>query len=134
MEPILVDTSVWIDWFKGVGTPQTNRIATYLMADYPIWIAPVILQETLQGVREDVQYELVRSSLLALEQFQADPFDMAIAAATTYRTLRKQGITIRKANDCLIAQYALMSGMTLLHNDTDFELIASKTALRVSRL
>lgn len=87
----------------------------------------------MQGVREDAQYELVQGSLLALEQFQIDPFEMAVEAAATYRMLLKQGITIRKANDCLIAQYALMSGMILLHNDADFELIASKTALRASR-
>lgn len=133
MEPVLVDTTVWIDWFRGTVTPQTERVALYLSQDYPIWIAPVILQETLQGVREDKQYEVIKSSLLALNLFQLDPFRLAVEAATLFRTLRKKGVTIRKANDCLIAQYALVSDMTLLHNDADFLLIASATPLRESR-
>jgi predicted nucleic acid-binding protein len=133
MEPILVDTTVWVDWFKGLETAQTNRVATYLTADYPIWIAPVILQETLQGVRQDAQFSLIQNSLLALHQFSHEPFEMAVKAATLYRDLRKKGVTIRKANDCLIAQYALLTDMILLHNDSDFDLIASQTTLRVSR-
>lgn len=134
MEPIVVDTTVWVDWFKGVISPQTNRVALYLTQNYPIWIAPVILQEILQGVRDDKQYELIKSSLLALNQFQLESFIMAVGAADLYRTLRKKGTTIRKANDCLIAHYALVANMVLLHNDSDFDLIASNTPLNASRL
>ncbi len=134
MEPIVVDTTVWVDWFKGVISPQTNRVALYLTQNYPIWIAPVILQEILQGVRDDKQYELIKSSLLALNQFQLESFVMAAGAADLYRTLRKKGITIRKANDCLIAHYALVTNVVLLHNDSDFDLIASITSLKASCL
>jgi predicted nucleic acid-binding protein len=133
MEPILIDTTVWVDWFKGVDTPQTNRVATYLTADYPIWTAPVIVQETLQGVRDDRQFDRIKTSLLALNQFSQEPFTGAVGAATLYRDLRKKGVTIRKANDCLIAHYALLADMTLLHNDSDFDLIASQTTLKASR-
>ncbi|MEZ0486129.1 type II toxin-antitoxin system VapC family toxin [Fibrella aquatica] len=133
MEPILVDTTVWVDWFKGIDSPQTNRVAVYLAANHPIWIAPVIVQETLQGVRDDKQYELIRTSLLALNCFQADAFLTAIGAADLYRALRKKGVTIRKANDCLIAYYAIQADITLLHNDSDFDLIASQSTLKASR-
>ena len=134
MEPILVDTTIWIDWFKGLNSAQTNRVGVYLAENYPIWVAPVIVQETLQGVRDDMQYAVIKSSLLALNHFPFDPLTMAIGAADLYRDLRKKGVTIRKANDCLIAYYALFTGMTLLHNDSDFDLIASATALNASRL
>lgn len=133
MEPIFVDTTVWVDWFKGINSPQTSRLAAYLTQNYPIWIAPVILQEILQGIRDDRQHELAKTSLLALNLFLFEPYAMATEAAQLYRTLRKQGITIRKANDCLIAQYALKAGMMLLHNDSDFDLIASGTPLKTSR-
>ena len=133
MEPILVDTSVWIDWFNGINTPQTNRVAVYLAANYPIWSTPTILQETLQGVREDHQFNLIKTSLLALDYFQNEPTKMAIEAAALHRDLRKKGVTIQKPNDCLIAQYALRTNMTLLHNDVDFDKIASQTSLRASR-
>lgn len=133
MEPMLVDTTVWVDWFKGADNPQTNRLATYLTVNYPIWTAPVIIQETLQGVREDSQFELIKTSLLALNCFQIDSVEIAVNAASLYRQLRKKGVTIRKANDCLIAQYALQADMALLHNDADFDLIAGQTALKASR-
>ena len=133
MESIFVDTTVWIDWFNGIDSPQTNRVATYLTANYAIWTAPVIVQETLQGVRDDKQYVIIQTSLLSLNRFQFDAFAMAIGAADLYRDLRKRGVTIRKANDCLIAQYALLADITLLHNDSDFELIASQTRLKASR-
>lgn len=134
MEPILVDTTVWIDWFNGINSPQTSRVATYIMGNCPIWVPPVVVQETLQGVRDDKQYGIVRSSLLALNLFQFDAFTTAMGAADLYRRLRKKGVTIRKANDCLIAHHALLADMTLLHNDSDFDLIASHTPLKVSRL
>jgi hypothetical protein len=134
MEPLLIDTTVWIDWFKGIDSPQTNRVGTYLTADYPIWVAPVIVQETLQGVRDDKQSGIIRTALLALNRFQFDSYTMATGAANLYRDLRKKGVTIRKANDCLIAHYALLADMTLLHNDSDFDLIASHTELKASRL
>lgn len=133
MEPILVDTTIWVDWFKGFDSPQTNRVATYLTMNYPIWTAPVLIQETLQGVRNDNQFELIKTSLFALNCFQIDPITMAVESASLYRQLRKNGVTIRKANDCLIAQFALQADMTLLHNDSDFDLIASLTPLKVSR-
>ncbi|MBO0932913.1 type II toxin-antitoxin system VapC family toxin [Fibrella aquatilis] len=107
--------------------------STYIIGNYPIWVPPVVVQETLQGVRDDKQYDVVRSSLLALNFFQCDAFTTAIGAADLYRSLRKKGVTIRKANDCLIAQYALQADMALLHNDSDFDLIASQSPLKASR-
>ncbi len=134
MEPILVDTSVWIDWFRGIDTPQTQQVAVYLAANQPIWGTPTILQETLQGIRDDHQFEVVKTSLLALNYPDVDPARMAIAAASLYRTLRKSGITIRKPNDCLIAAHAVMANVTLLHHDVDFDQIASGTRLKVFSL
>jgi predicted nucleic acid-binding protein len=93
----------------------------------PVYITAVILQEVLQGVREDIEYEKVREVLLDLVK-------AAIGAATLYRMLRKKGVTIRKPNDCLIAQYAIFYDIPALHSDVDFDQIARYSPLRLVAL
>ena len=134
MEPILVDTSVWIDWFskKSRVTSQTQRLGIYLGRKMPVYITAVILQEVLQGVREDIEYEGVKEVLLDLSILLLDPVEAAIGAANLYRMLRKKGVTIRKPNDCLIAQYAIFYDIPILHSDVDFDQIARHAPLRVA--
>jgi predicted nucleic acid-binding protein len=133
MELLLVDTSVWIDWLnkKHVETWQTALLETQLQRRMPICITAVVLQEVLQGIREDRLYEDVKRILSSMIMLTLDPLEAAIGAAELYRSLRKKGVTIRKPNDCLIAYYALVHNLPLLHNDVDFNQIARHTSLRV---
>ena len=133
MEPILVDTSVWVDWFsqKNRITRQTDLLGVYLGQKVPVYITAVILQEVLQGVRKDVDYGKIKEILLNVSMLLLDPVEAAISAAELYRMLRKKGVTIRKPNDCLIAHYAIFYDIPLLHSDVDFDQIARHTPLQL---
>ncbi|SOD79319.1 type II toxin-antitoxin system VapC family toxin [Spirosoma fluviale] len=134
MESILVDTSVWVDWFsrKNSHTRQINLLEDYLTEKFPVYTTAVVLQEVVQGVREDHTYLIVKDVLLNVPMLRLDPVEAAIGAADLYRSLRKKGVTIRKSNDCLIAHYAIFYDIPVLHNDADFDQIASHTALRIA--
>ena len=119
----LFDTSVWIDFFSGTDSLETQRLTRYLEEDMPVFICPVIIQEVLQGVKNDRDYLKVKESFLALEILVEEPVEAAVSAADIYRALRKKGITIRKSNDCLIAWYALKNSLEIIHRDRDFDLI-----------
>lgn len=133
MDLLLVDTSVWIDWLnrKRVDTWQTALLNTYFLRQRPVFITAVVFQEVLQGIREDKLYEDVKHILSDMIMLTLDPVEAAIGAAELYRSLRKKGVTIRRPNDCLIAYYALVHDLPVLHNDVDFDQIARHTALRV---
>jgi predicted nucleic acid-binding protein len=120
---LLFDTSVWIDFFSGNDSEETNLLTHYLKEDFPVFTCPVIIQEVLQGIRDDKSFEEVKDSFLALPILTENPVDAAIGAAQIYRHLRKKGITIRKSNDCLIAYYALKNSKKIIHKDRDFDLI-----------
>ncbi|MVM35335.1 PIN domain-containing protein [Spirosoma sp. HMF4905] len=134
MGSIIVDTSVWVDCFRGVQDARTGLVAESLAGKDLICLTPTILQEVLQGIRDDGQFERVKRNLLACKFLHIAPEDAAIEAAKLYRLLRKKGVTIRKPNDCLIAHYAIFYGIEVLHNDIDFDQIALHTALRVTVL
>ena len=131
---MLVDTSVWIDWFSKTNraTKETQRLGVYFDKKIPVYITAVILQEVLQGVREDNAYKEVKEVLLSVAMLRLDPVEAAIDAANLYRMLRKKGVTIRKPNDCLIAQYAIFYDIPVLHSDADFDQIARHTPLRIA--
>ncbi|MDQ3022172.1 MAG: PIN domain nuclease [Bacteroidota bacterium] len=131
MDPVLIDTSVWIDFFNGKENNQTNIIKDYLENEHPLFICPLIIQEILQGIRDDNDYKEVKSNLFNLDILLLDPVESSIGAADLYRMLRKKGITIKKSNDCMIAFYAIHFGIHLLHNDKDFDLIEENTKLKV---
>jgi len=134
MQPILVDTSVWIDYLNGVSSPQTDHLYHYIHDDFPIFLCPIIVQEILQGIREDEQYETVKSSLLGFSILDLPAIDVAVGAADLYRSLRKKGVTIRKSNDCMIAFYAIHFELAVLHQDRDFELLSTYANLKVCEL
>jgi predicted nucleic acid-binding protein len=120
---LLFDTSIWIDFFSGNDSEEVNLLTNYLKEDFPVFTCPVIIQEVLQGIRDDKSFEEVKDSFLALPILTENPVDAAIGAAQIYRHLRKKGITIRKSNDCLIAFYALNNSKKIIHKDRDFDLI-----------
>jgi predicted nucleic acid-binding protein len=126
----LYDTSVWVDYRRGIFSAQTNQLDQDLIDDM-VCICPVIVQEILQGVRLDTDFDALQSDFKALKVLEIDSIKAAVAAAQLYRTLRKKGITIRKPNDCLIAVYAVHFDLPLCHNDSDFDLIATHTDLKI---
>lgn len=135
MEPVLVDTSVWIDWFKKNRiTTQTDLLATFFEHEIPLYVTAVILQEVVQGIRDDEVYKEVKGILLRVPMLRLNPVEAAISAADLYRSLRKKGVTIRKPNDCLIAHYAIFYDIPVLHSDVDFDQIARFTALRIATI
>lgn len=126
----LYDTSAWIDFRKNVASALTNQLDEDLQ-DNLVCICPVIIQEVLQGIREDADFESLKEDFKALKILQLEATEVAVAAAQLYRQLRKKGVTIRKPNDCLIAAYALHFGLELCHNDVDFDQIAAHTDLKI---
>ena len=131
MDPVLIDTSIWIDFFNGVKNSKTKSVRDYLEMEYPVFICPLILQEVLQGIRNDDDYIKVKKNMMNLEVLIIDPLESAIGAADLYRSLRKKRITIKKSNDCIIAYYAIYFGIRLIHNDRDFDLIVKETDLKI---
>ncbi len=128
-ESILIDTSVWIDFFNGDESESVKVFTDYLERDLPIFICPVIIQEILQGIRNDAEYNQVKDYLFALNVLNDDAIEVAIGAANIYRNLRKKGVTIRKSNDCLIAYYAIKYSLRILHKDRDFDNILNRVCL-----
>lgn len=120
---VLVDTSVWVNFIKGIESEEVTKLTTYIEQDSPIYLCPTILQEVLQGVTNDKQYKQVKEYLMAFNTLNDDGIEMAIGSAELYRSLRKKGVTIRKSNDCLIAHYAIKHGLDVLHQDRDFDVI-----------
>ncbi len=119
----IFDTSVWIEFFKGNKSDQTRLLVYHLENDLPVYYCPVILQEVLQGIKKDSEYEEVIDAFTVLNKLYADPYQAATGAAEIYRNLRKKGITIRKGNDCLIAWYGIKNNLEIIHCDRDFDMI-----------
>ena len=116
---IIVDTSVWIDYFNGLDTLETIALDRAL-GDEEVAIGDLILLEILQGFRTDKDYKIAKDHLTALHQFTMLTPDLAIKAADNYRKLRKQGITIRKTADVIIATFCIENTLPLLYTDRDF--------------
>ena len=123
MKPIIVDTSVWIEFFKGEKSEKVEILVDYIDNNDAVYLCPIIIQEILQGIVSDKQFNQIKEYLLAFNILNDDPVIMAVKAAQLYRSLRKKGITIRKSNDCLIAQYGLTHSIDILHQDRDFDMI-----------
>ena len=123
-------TSAWVDFRKNVASALTNQLDEDLQ-DNLVCVCPVIIQEVLQGIREDADFEALKEDFKALRILQLEATEVAVAAARLYRALRKKGVTIRKPNDCLIAAYAIHFNVELCHNDVDFDHIAAYTDLKI---
>src|SRR5690606_29106499 len=106
-EPLIFDTSVWINFLNKKNTPETELLETYILEDAEVLITPTILQEILQGVRDDSKYSQIKETLSYFQLLEIPAYQSAIGAAGLFRSLRKQGVTVRKSNDCLIAYFAI---------------------------
>jgi hypothetical protein len=127
---ILVDTSVWIDFFAGRDLPQVATLEQFILDNEDLALCGIILTGILQGIADDTTHRRVRRYLKPLIMLPISE-TVFVRAADIYRKLRKQGITIRKSNDCIIAATALEHHCLLLHNDKDFTPIAKHYALKI---
>jgi predicted nucleic acid-binding protein len=122
---MLVDSSVWIGYLRGDNLVEVERLAEALDLGEPVWLAPPILQEVLQGADSPDRFRRWDRLLGELPMIIApDARDAARSAAHLYARCRWAGATPRSANDCLIATHAILGEMPLLHCDRDFVLIA----------
>jgi len=116
---ILVDSSVWIDYFRSADTPQVVLLDS-LLGRSALAVGDLIAAEVLQGVRGDREFKLVKQTLDAFDHIDLVGYDLAVKASENYRILRAMGITVRKTIDTLIATRCIEDGLMLLHADRDF--------------
>ncbi len=116
---ILVDSSVWIDFFNGTVCSETDKLNEILGLEEVV-IGDIILAEVLQGFRSDTDYKAAKNVLTSLTVYDLLGKEMAIKSANNFRKLRKKGITIRKTADVIIATYCIENKIPLLFTDKDF--------------
>jgi len=117
---ILVDSSVWIDFFRGTVTPQVDALDRFLGEEL-VAIGDLMMTEVLQGFASERDFNKARRLLGALDLVEIGGRDVMIEAARYFRDLRGRGITIRKTIDTLIATRCIVSGYRLLYSDRDFD-------------
>jgi predicted nucleic acid-binding protein len=127
---ILVDSSVWIDYFNGAATPQADKLDG-LLGREPLAIGDLILTEVLQGFDKDRDFVKARRLLTPFMIVQIGGPEIAIVAAQNFRYLRKRGVTVRNTIDTIIATRCIQSGYYLLHSDRDFEPFVQHLGLRI---
>ncbi|SOE23564.1 hypothetical protein SAMN06298216_3949 [Spirosomataceae bacterium TFI 002] len=130
---LVFDSSIWIDALNGVETQEVKLLKHCIENNDPVVIFPIIARELLQGIRQDDLYHKVLKNLKGFPIVTCDIWELEIGAADLFRSLRKKGITIRKPNDCVIAFIAIYHNLILVHNDSDFNLIASGSKLEVHK-
>jgi len=126
---ILVDSSVWIDYFGGARTPQSNKLDALLGVE-PLAVGDLILTEVLQGFSSEREFNEARRLLGAFDFVVLGGEDVAVEAARNYRRLRALRITVRKTIDTVIATRCILSGLALLHSDRDFDVFERHLSLR----
>lgn len=127
---VIVDTTVWVDYFNGAANPHTDWLEREL-DQQRLGLTDLILSEVLQGVRDERAAAETRRELLKLEVFTTGGVPLAVAAAQNYRMLRAKGRTVRRTIDCWIATYCLLNDHALLHTDSDFEPFEALLKLKV---
>ncbi len=117
---ILVDSSVWIDYFRGAPTAQTAQLDSLLPKER-LAIGDLVVAEVLRGFRDDRAFESARVVLEAFKLIELGGYRIALQAAKNYRLLKARGISVRKTVDCIIATKCIEDGFSLLHSDRDFD-------------
>ncbi len=128
---IVVDTTVWIDFFNGAQSPEHLHLQQLILQDRSLALTELIFCEILQGIRDDAVYARTRRILLAYPILRMDTLAVFEQSANIYRACRRQGVTVRKTIDCLIAAVCLTNQVELFHKDADFSGIARVTPLRI---
>jgi hypothetical protein len=127
---IIVDSNTWADFFNGASNSHVQRLDIALEEEEDIAVVPIILTEVLQGFRTDSGFQRARRVLLSLPVIQPT-VECHVRAAHLFRSLRRKGITVRGAVDCIIAQTCLDVNAELLSPDADFERMARHIPLRL---
>ena len=117
---ILVDSSVWVDYFNGRATRETDYLDT-LLGTEPVAIGDLILAEVLQGFRSDADFAAAKELMACLTLYDLLGATLALKVAENYRALRKRGVTVRKTADTIIATFSIDRGVPLLYSDRDFD-------------
>lgn len=126
---LVVDTSVWVDYFNGVETPASRRLDELLEVE-PLVVGDVILTEVLQGFRHDRDYRIAKELLTSLTVVEMLGQHLAIRAADNFRQLRRLGVTVRKTIDIIIATACIEKRFALLYTDRDFDPCCEHLGLR----
>jgi len=131
---ILVDTTIWINFFREKEKSKpADALQKLIEEENDICICPIVYQEILQGVRDDKTFLEIKSILQNTIMLNTPIMTVTDCAINLYRSLRKKGITIRKPYDCLIASYAILEDVFLLHNDSDFAQMENNCKLKIHR-
>jgi predicted nucleic acid-binding protein len=126
---IFVDSSVWVDYFNGKDSAETDCLDK-LLGKEPIGIGDLVLIEVLQGFKHDKDYDTAKELLTSLKVFTLGGQDIVIKSADNFRLLRKRGITVRKTIDVLIATFCIGKDLPLLYSDKGFESFHQHLKLR----
>ena len=127
---VFVDTTVWIDYVRGIDAPYTNAL-DYELLHNKVITGDLIITEFLQGFQDDEDFETAKEIMDSLIYYDMLGKEIAIKSARNFRLLRKQGITIRKTADIIIGTFCIEYGFPLLHNDRDFNPMEKYLGLRV---
>src|SRR3989339_2033811 len=118
---ILVDSSVWVDFFRGVNSRQRQILHNLIENEEDIAITEIILTEVLQGVRDDKYFQSIKEYLSEFPIIKSNGINTYVKSAQIYRDCRRKGKTIRKTIDCIIAEICIENNLILLHKDSDFK-------------
>jgi len=127
---IVVDSSVWIDYFNGNKTVPTDWLYNAL-GKIPLVIGDLILTEVLQGFQSEKDFRTAKELLLGLHFMPMLGQELAVQSAMNYRRLRSKGVTVRKTIDVMIGSFCIQNGLTLLHDDRDFDPMVQHLGLKV---
>ncbi|MBD3628230.1 PIN domain nuclease [Cyclobacterium sp.] len=127
---ILVDSSVWIDFFNGVDAPHVEKLYQ-LLGKEPVATGDLIVVEILQGFHNEHHFQQAKQVLKEMPFFSLCNKELSIITAENYRTLRRKGITIRKTIDMVIGTFCIENNMVLLHKDKDFKPLEIHLGLQV---
>lgn len=126
---ILVDSSVWVDYFNGAAGREADLLDGFLGRE-PVAMGDLVLAEVLQGFRDDAAFRAARRLLRGLPVYDMLGEARALKVAHNYRALRKRGITVRKTTDAVIATFCIEQRMPLLYSDRDFEPFVAHLGLK----
>jgi hypothetical protein len=128
---ILVDTSVWIDFFRGADSPERLILHKLIENEEDLSISEINLTECLQGVKNESEFRKLKGFLQEFPIYQPKGIETYVSAAQIYRRCRKKGKTVRRTIDCIIAAICIENDLILLHKDEDFDIIEQYTGLRL---
>ena len=131
---ILVDSSVWIDYFRGIRNRPVQQLLAWLQGDavVELGVADLVVFEVMRGFRSPVDQARAKDLLLGLHVVEIGGLDNALVAAGHYSALRAQGYTVRSPIDVLLASFCISHGHMLLHRDGDFDVMATLRGLQIA--